>query len=147
MTSSEIPKETKLPPGVRVALATVAIVGLSLLAVARMLEPDTRGHGTHEQLGLTPCFFQQRFGMVCPSCGTTTAWAYLTRGQVRQALAANGAGTLLALLVVVAAPWLMVSSALGRWWPVEPTLILVLTVGTGLLAVAVLDWLRKCFFA
>ena len=146
MTSSEPTRDAKLPPGVRLALISVALIGLALLATARNLEPDTRGFGTHEQLGLTPCFFQQQFGQICPACGTTTAWAYLTRGNVRQALATSVGGTLLAIMVMVVAPWLLVVAAMGRWLAVEPGLSLVLTMATCLIMVALLDWLRKLFY-
>lgn len=143
MTPSEKRRDAKLPTGVRLAVGAVAIVGLLLLATASTLEPDPRGYGTHEQLGLTPCYFQQQFDMVCPTCGTTTAWAHLMRGQIRQALAANAGGTMLAMLVVVVTPWLAAVAIAGRWLGMKPSMPLVLTVGASLLGVALLDWLRK----
>ena len=45
----------------------------------------------------------------------TTAWAWLLRGNVAQALAANAGGTLLAMLSLVAAPWMLVSAVRGQW--------------------------------
>ena len=54
-------------------LAVLGSLGLTLLVTARNLEPDPRGFGTHEQLGLTPCYFQELTGHVCLLCGGTTA--------------------------------------------------------------------------
>src|SRR5687768_15883893 len=45
----------------------------SLLVVASMLQPDSRGMGTHEQLGMPPCTFLFLTGIRCPSCGMTTS--------------------------------------------------------------------------
>ena len=86
-----------------------------MLLVARTLTPDDRGHGTHEQLGLPPCTFYLVFHRPCPACGMTTAWAWLLRGSVGRALAANAGGTLLAILSLAAVPWLLVSAFRGRW--------------------------------
>src|SRR5690606_27831172 len=41
----------------RIAWLAIATAGAAVLVLARMLEPDARGHGTHEQLGLPPCGF------------------------------------------------------------------------------------------
>jgi hypothetical protein len=35
---------------------------LAMLAAAAWLQPDPRGFGTHQQLGLPPCTFQALFG-------------------------------------------------------------------------------------
>ena len=145
MTSCLLPVDGKLSPGLRLALVTLASVGLLLLATARTLEPDSRGYGTHEQLGLTPCYFQLRTGQICPACGTTTAWAHATRGQLRQAVATNLGGTLLAATAVFVAPWLLAVAAMGRWLLLRPTFGLLLTVATSLLAVMLLDWLRRLY--
>src|SRR5690242_10680262 len=48
-----------------------------MLATAWRLTPSPRGLGTHQQLGLAPCTVEQWFGMRCPSCGMTTAWAHV----------------------------------------------------------------------
>ena len=130
----------------RLLAAGAGILGLALVIAARGLEPDPRGYGTHEQLGLSPCFFQEWTGRVCPACGTTTAWAHALRGDIRQAAAANLGGTLLCAVVVVGAPWLLSSAFAGRWLVVRPTLRWVLAAGTAWLAVALLDWLRRWHF-
>src|SRR5262245_40749793 len=100
----------------RLVLVLSGLLLWSLLLVARMLQPDGSGYGTHRQLGLPPCSAQQMFGIRCPACGMTTSWAYLTRGMVWQSLRVNSGGTLLGLAVFVLGPWLLMSGVLGRWW-------------------------------
>jgi len=94
------------------------VAGLALsipLAVACLLEPSSQHRGTHQQLGLPPCTFVVLFGRPCPACGMTTAWAHLVRGEWIEAFRANVGGTLLAVLNLVAVPWLLLSAACGRW--------------------------------
>jgi len=111
--------------------------------MARNLEPDPRGFGTHEQLGLTPCYFQTSTGYVCPMCGCTTAWAHLLRGELVQSAIANLGGMLLCVAVAVGSPWLLIVAIWGRWPVARPTLRLVLILASAWLAVVVLDWLRR----
>ena len=104
----------------RIALVVSASVLLAMLVTARTLTPDERGHGTHQQRGLPPCTFYVIFQRPCPACGMTTSWAWLLRGEVGRALAANAGGTLLACLSVVGAAWLLVSALRGRWFGGRP---------------------------
>ncbi len=109
-----------MPVGKRIALAALASVPLVLLATAGTLTPDPRGHGTHQQLGLPPCTFYVIFQRPCPACGMTTSWAWLLRGEIGHALAANAGGTLLAVLGAVAAGWLLLSAVRGQWFGGKP---------------------------
>jgi hypothetical protein len=86
-------------------LLAAGLVGL--LGVARWLEPDPRGYGTHTQLGLGPCSFAVLTGRPCPTCGMTTALAWFTRGNLGQSWRANPAGCLIALLIVPVSAWLV----------------------------------------
>ena len=75
------------------------------------LDPDPRGLGTHEQLGMTPCSWPATLGMPCPTCGCTTAavllihlspWRALVTQPFGAGLAAGGiAFAVLALLCLV----------------------------------------------
>ena len=130
----------------RIALVVLSLAGWLLLATARTLDPDPRGFGTHEQLGLTPCLFQETTGLACPACGSTTAWAYVARGQLSSAATANLGGTLLALTVVVLGPWAVLVALKGRWLLVEPTLPMALIFGGLWLAIMILDWVRRLYF-
>jgi hypothetical protein len=69
---------------------------------------------THRQLGLPPCTFSEVTGMPCPSCGMTTSFALLIRGDVANSARANWVGTLLALFCLLVIPWTAASVLLGR---------------------------------
>jgi hypothetical protein len=96
-------------------LLLVAAAGLlGLLGVAKRLEPDSRGFGTHTQLGLRPCAFAQVTGRLCPTCGMTTAFAWFVRGRVDRSWQANPAGFVLALLTVPLIAWLVSSAVVNE---------------------------------
>ena len=126
----------------------MAMIGLGLLvplAVACLLIPDPSGRGTHQQLGLPPCTIVAVFGKPCPTCGMTTSWAHVVRGQVREALRANVAGAALAVLDLLAVPWLWISAARGYWFGWTPDSTRGAWVCGGLLAVTLVDWVvRLC---
>jgi hypothetical protein len=113
---------------------------LALLAIARWLDPDPAGHGTHRQLGLPPCTFVKLFGKPCPSCGMTTAWAHLVRGQIARAADVNLGGAILGVTAVLASPWLIVSAARGRWMLARPTELGLVVYAAILAVVAGVDW-------
>jgi hypothetical protein len=135
-----------ISPAGRLLLAVAGMCVLLLLVTARGLEPDPRGFGTHEQLGLTPCSFYRWTGRVCPTCGATTAWAYALRGEWAAAARANLAGMLLCVVAVAGMPWWFLSASIGRWLFARPTLRVVLAVGSGWAVLAVLDWVRRAWF-
>ena len=93
-------------------LAALGLVGV--LGVARRLEPDPRGFGTHTQLGLAPCAFALVTGHRCPTCGMTTSFAWFARGRFDRSWRANPAGSVLALTCVALIPWLLAGAARGR---------------------------------
>ena len=121
--------------GWRVAMVVLAFALLALLVTAGRLTPDAQGHGTHQQLGLPPCTFYVIFRRPCPACGMTTSWAWLMRGEVGKALAANVGGTLLACMSLIGAPWLLASAIGGRWFGGRPK-EWVLAVIAGLVCLA-----------
>jgi hypothetical protein len=132
-----------MSPRKRLLLAAIGLAACTALATARTLTPDQRGYGTHEQLGWAPCWFRRVVGRPCPSCGMTTAWAHAVRGELGAALRANAGGAIACGLALIAAPWLLASAAIDRWLLVEPTTRLVLWIGTILVALTLLDWLRR----
>ena len=116
----ELPEVIAVPTGwVRGTLAGLA-VGLTIVfAIALWLDPyETDGSArrmeTHRQLGLPPCTFYSVTGMPCPSCGMTTSFALLVRGDVGNSLRANAVGTLLALFGMVLIPWSVTAALTGR---------------------------------
>ena len=92
-------------------LVKLVLIGLCLtpLVIAVGLEPDHRGHGTHEQMGLEPCGYLVETGRPCPTCGMTTAFANTVRLRLPSAFAANPGGLFLAL-VCMAIPIYIVDS-------------------------------------
>lgn len=98
------------------------LVGAGLLAIfgiAYWLNPyDSQGQprqmATHLQLGLPPCNFLRLTGYPCPSCGMTTSFALLVRGDVVSSLKANAAGTLLAAFLLLVIPWSLASALCRR---------------------------------
>ena len=104
----------RLGPRARALAAAGSAAIFALLATARGLRPDPRGFGTHERLGLHPCLFRSRFGLPCPSCGMTTSWAWLMRGDPGDAWRASPAGALLLPAAAVLMVWLLVAATRGR---------------------------------
>ena len=135
-----------MPAGQRIALAALALALLALLATARTLTPDARGHGTHQQLGLPPCTFYVIFQRPCPACGMTTAWAWLLRGKLGHALAANAGGTLLAGLSLAGVPWLLISAVRGRWFGGRPSECTIACIAGIVSLVTAGQWVWRLMF-
>ena len=125
----------------------VALVGAGLLlpfgAARYVLKPDVRGYGTHQQVGLPPCTFRAISGLPCPSCGATTAWTHLVRGEVISALQVNAGGTVLAWLVLLAVPWLWLSALRGRWVGFAPQSPIVARALIGVVLTALVHWIFR----
>lgn len=120
--------------------------GLFLVAgfgLAAHLDPDPRGFGTHQRLGLPPCTTRALFGVPCPSCGMTTSFANFVRGRLLQAAQANASGLLLATVCAVQLPWILGSVARGRMIgvhrPERAAFAVVLPVATVCLA----EWIVR----
>ena len=121
------------------------LVGWSLLLLAGFslafsLEPDPRGYGTHQRLGLPPCSFKFMFDIPCPSCGMTTSFANFVRGRFVEAARANVAGLLLATVCAVLIPWCLVSAWRGRLWNVDRPDMSLLWLLLVLAGVCLLQW-------
>lgn len=138
MSVRSVHVEYPLRRAARGLLAAWCLFLIGGFLAARSLEPDPRGYGTHQRLGLPECGFRMMFHVPCPSCGMTTSFAHFTRGHWRQAAAANPAGLLLAVLCLIQIPWGLVSVARGRLWKVSHPSRTVLWVlaAVGLLALA-----------
>lgn len=99
----------------RLFWAAVGAAALAVLGLARFLQPDPSGLGTHTQLGLPPCLFLLLTSLPCPACGLTTAFAHMARLQPMAALRAHMLGVPLFALTVLAVPLSVCACACG--WP------------------------------
>ncbi len=87
--------------------------------------------GSHQTIGLPPCNFKRLANLPCPSCGMTTSFALLVRGDVWNSMKANWVGTGLAVLCAVLIPWCLVSAFRGRYlWVRRIEAALGFAVGT-----------------
>lgn len=120
---------------VRGSLVGVVIGLTAIFVIAYRINPyaaDGSAHrmGTHMQLGIPPCTFMGMTGWPCPSCGMTTSFALLVRGDVPNSLRANWVGTLLAGLGGLTIPWALAGIFLGRplfLRSLEKTLLVIIT--------------------
>ncbi len=81
------------------------LLGLAAFSAGLTVIPDPRGFGTHEQFGMPSCGFPADYGIPCPTCGVTTAFAYSARLQILESLHTQLFGTFLF--------WLIQALALG----------------------------------
>ena len=133
----------RLAIGGRVVLVVLCLFLVSGFRFAYSLEPDPRGFGTHEQLGLPACSFRAWAGVLCPTCGMTTSFSNFVRGRFLQAARANFAGLALATICVALIPWSIVSIWQGRTWKVSAPDVMVLWLALGMTALSLTNWL--CF--
>jgi len=99
---------------VRLMHAFAAFGLLATLLLAFWLEPDPRGLGTHEQIFLLPCNFYAMTGLPCPFCGTTTAFAHMAHGHVRDAFLAQPMGVIGFVMCVLFLPISIGAAISGR---------------------------------
>lgn len=134
-----------LPVGARLWLAFVTAGLVGVFAIAVWLRPyDAAGNAlrmsTHTQLGLEPCNFAKTTGKPCPSCGMTTSFALLVRGDVANSLRANWVGTLAAAYGLVLIPFFVISLWRGKHVGVRLTERTVLLTVGGFTALMVIRW-------
>jgi hypothetical protein len=114
----------------RLTAVGVLIGSAVILGVAWWTTPDPHGLGTHQRLGLAPCGFLYTTGLPCPTCGMTTAFAYMVRGHFLHALWAQPAGAVLAGFTALLAVVAMIVLITGRrlevnWYRINPMRVLI----------------------
>lgn len=129
----------------RVGLLTLAFALSGVFTTAAVLNPyesdgTPRALGTHHQLGLPPCTFQVVTGVPCPSCGMTTSFALVIRGDFANAMRVNFAGALLAIACLVTIPWALASVWRGTLLFIRSPERVMLIGVLGLLGIMVLRW-------
>lgn len=131
-------------PGRLLALS-IGLACLATMVTAARLTPSPTGMGTHTQLGLDQCQFALRTGLPCPSCGMTTSFAWLARGNLLASFYIQPMGALLGLLTILATWTSFYVAATGR------AVYRLIALGPsryyvpGLLAWAILAWAWKIF--
>ena len=124
----------------KVLLAGWSLFLLGGFAVAAGLEPDPRGFGTHQRIGLPHCTFRVMLGVPCPSCGMTTSFSNFTRGRFIEAARSNTAGFFLAIVCAVQIPWCWVSIYKSRMWNVSRPYVVLLGILLFLSGVCLIQW-------
>ena len=120
-----------------VALTAVFVAAFSINPYGEDGKPRTMS--THTQLGLAPCNFVLLTGKPCPSCGMTTSFALLVRGDVVASARANWVGSVICVLWALGLVWSAASGAWGKPLFVPPGRgELLFTVITGVVLVLML---------
>ncbi|MBL8756480.1 MAG: DUF2752 domain-containing protein [Planctomycetes bacterium] len=102
------------PAADRAFAVAVAVVAAVCGAALARVQPDARGHGTHEQLGLDPCGWPIHYGIPCPTCGCTTAACLVVHGRPFSALATQPFGAVVALFGLAVGVHALVCLVRGR---------------------------------
>jgi hypothetical protein len=122
---------------VRLVLLAIGLMLAAVFAIAIYLNPynadgTPRTMATHTTLGLPPCNFVLLTGKPCPSCGMTTSFALLVRGDVAASLHANWVGTTLAVFWAMLMVWSVASAIAAKLYFIPPRrgeLVLTFIVG------------------
>ena len=114
-----------------------------LFALGRWLEPDPRGWGTHEQLGLKPCFPMRHWNIPCPGCGVTTAVALAAHGAPLASLRTQPFGVVVIATALIAALWAITGHARGRDLHAELALVHWRRWRTWIVTLGLLAWAYK----
>jgi hypothetical protein len=127
----------------RCVASLLLLVAPTLLGIGASLTPNPTGVGTHQQLGLPPCSFLKITGILCPQCGLTTSFALLARGQLNAAFSANPAGPALAIILLTASPWLLISLVHKRWVASADPASLLLKITLAWFLLTLLQWIPR----
>lgn len=118
-TREPLDAQPYMPFVVRGALLGVAAFLILIFSIAIYLDPyfrddsgkiiGARRQATHTTMGLPPCTFYETTGLPCPSCGMTSSFALLIRGDLLHSVQANFVGTMLGVVCLLAIPWALAS--------------------------------------
>jgi hypothetical protein len=130
---------------VRGALVGIALGLIAVFVVAAWLNPynsdgSARRMETHRELGLPECTFKRITGLPCPSCGMTTSFALIIRGDLIHGVQANSVGVLLALFLLIVIPWCIASAVCRRTLFVRSVERWLMVIVIGLMGLMLLRW-------
>ena len=95
-------------------LGVALLVPLVMVAMGLYFEPDARGIGTHEQLGLRPCTTMDLWGFPCPGCGVTTSVTMAVQGRPWDSFVTQPFGFGIAVGAVLFVLWALWGQVTGR---------------------------------
>jgi hypothetical protein len=116
---------------------------LGLVGMGLFLQPDGRGYGTHEKLGLPACGLMEWTGVPCPGCGVTTSATLASHGRLTEALATQPFGLIVVAGAVVYLAWLLVGLLAGRDLHVELQRLRLRPWAIGLSVLLGASWIYK----
>jgi uncharacterized protein DUF2752 len=134
-----------MPIWVRGGLLCIASFLILIFSIAIYLNPynpdgTAKRMETHRGLGLPACTFYANTGLPCPSCGMTSSFALLIRGDVWHSLQANFAGTMLGTFCLFLIPWSLASIYKQRLLFVRSFETMLTIVIAGFMAIMLLRW-------
>lgn len=132
------------PSADRFVAGIVGVVAVVFTAALMSVEPDARGHGTHEKLGMDECGWPAAYGMPCPTCGCTTAATAFVNGDVFGAFVIQPFGAAVALLGLVAGFHAWACLIRGRSFVDAMVRLPFWTIVVGLTALLFASWGYKC---
>ena len=124
-------------------LSVVVLVGVAVLGL--WMNPDSRGFGTHEQLGLAPCRMMAWVGVPCPGCGVTTSVSLFWHGEIWASFVNQPFGGLLAALVPLLAVGAIISHFQGRDLYRSLLSVPVGRVTLSVISLMLVAWIYKLF--
>ena len=136
----ESPAGAVLDRGIALFVVLAAAAMVWMLSSA---QPDARGYGTHEQLGMSPCSWPRAVGAPCPTCGVTTAATRLIHLDPLGALEAQPFGAALAVVGLALAALALWSLVRGGSFLLALTLLPYGSILRGLLVLLLGSWLYK----
>ena len=125
-------------------LLGVALGGIAaLLVLGLFVDPDPRGFGTHEKLGLPACKMMEWWHVPCPGCGVTTSVSLAAHGRFWASIVNQPFGFVCALGVPLYAVFCGVIHLRGRDLNDELHRLKLGKLGLAIACVLVLSWIYK----
>ncbi|MBL8859726.1 MAG: DUF2752 domain-containing protein [Planctomycetes bacterium] len=121
------------------ALGSIAL----LVVLGVLIDPDPRGFGTHERLGLPSCKPMDWWNIPCPGCGVTTSMALAAHGSFWAAIRNQPFGFVVVIGLPVFAAWAVVSALRGKNLAQEVSRWRLGRLGIALIVIMVASWIYK----
>lgn len=141
MSTATVPKQAPVSRARRLQALQTLLAAVGVLTLARVLHPDPRGFGTHQQLLLPPCLLHTLLHVPCPLCGMTTGFALMARGRIMAAAACNllaPPAFAVTMLLALLALW---GLGTGRAW--VPSVVRRERFGQVVLVIVAVCWLAN----